>query len=87
MKKLVLTLAVMLLALNFSFANNDNPKKDVIKKSADGIEIVVLKDYSQSNSDEFAVHCKAKCKNGNVYSCWFCNCSELPSCGGGAQQQ
>ncbi len=86
MKKLVLTLAVILLALNFSFANKDKPKDDIIVKKADGIEIVVKKDYIQNSSDDFAVHCKAKCANGNTYSCWFCDCSELPSCGDAQQK-
>ena len=86
MKKLVLTLAIVLLSLNFGFAHNGNPKKDVIRKSADGIEIAVLTLDSQKAEND-ALHCTVHCKNGNTYSCWLCNCSELPSCDGGAQQK
>ncbi len=87
MKKLVLILTVILLALNFSFANNDKPKDDIIVKRADGIEIIKLNSSAVTNTESDALHCKIRCDNGNVYSCWFCDCSELPSCGGGAQQQ
>ncbi len=86
MKKLVLTLAIILLSLNFGFAHNDNPKKDVIRKSADGIEIAVQRGDSQ-NAENDALRCTAHCKNGNTYSCWLCKCSELPSCDEGAQQE
>ena len=87
MKKLVLILTVILLALNFSFANNDKPKDDIIVKRADGIEIIKLNTSTNRNDESDALHCKVKCADGTTYSCWFCNCSELPSCGGGAQQQ
>ncbi len=85
MKKVVLTLAVMLLALNFSFANNDKPKKEVITKNEDGVELAVVYDEN-ANSQSDDLYCSIHCDNGNEYSCWFCSCTDLPDCSGHRQK-
>jgi hypothetical protein len=83
MKKLVLILRFVFFASSMSFASNgdNHPKKDVLNVSADGIEVSVIKEVNNKQSTQDALHCKIRCSNGNIYSCWFCDCSELPSCG------
>jgi len=85
MKNMFLTLA-LLLTVSFAFAGNSKGEK-IIYKSADGTTIsdISQSDNSKSLVKKDALHCKTTCNNGNVYECWLCKCSSLPTCGGGTK--